>query len=123
MKKVIFYCLIISLIACGNPIETTNDFNTSAIHFDTTGIKKATPNDYKNSLLLYDDSIIVTTNSNQQKVSFTEINSFVSQHKAELTKSRLNIIATKKASYKTIVNVLDLMAIDGIKQYALLTES
>ena len=110
------------LMACGNPVDSKKEFNSTAIYFDTTGIKKAQPNVYTNSLLIYDDSIIVTTNSNQQKLSFAETKPFISQHKAELTNSRLNIIATKKASYRTIVNVLDLMSIYVIKEYALLIE-
>jgi menaquinone-dependent protoporphyrinogen IX oxidase len=98
------------LIACGNLGDTKKIFNTTAINFDTSGIKKAAAIDYQNSLLVYDDSIIVTTKLIHQKISVAESNSFVSQHKAELTKNKLNIIATKKASYKSIVNVLNLMS-------------
>lgn len=83
--------------------------------------EKASQKDFSHSITLYADSLVVRTGSLYNLIPYDSLNSFISQHKSELSKYQLNIIVTEKADYKRVVDILDQMAINRIKHYKLLS--
>lgn len=106
-----------------HPVIT--DYSSSKTLNDTSLITKARKNDYEHSVVLYRDSVLASYNLEKRFLCYDSLDAFLVLHKTEFSKQRLNIIVTQRASYKRVIDVLNLMPKLKIKgnDYRLLTAS
>ena len=79
-----------------------------------------TAEDYQHSLELKKEQAILTLNGKKQPVSYDTLSSMFKNKKAIIKSRVFSIITHSETSYKTVVDVLDHLAINNIERYKLL---
>lgn len=82
---------------------------------------KPTPEDYRHSIELKKTQATLTLNGKKQLVSYKSLNEIFKSKKAIIRSNVFSIITHQETSYKAVVDVLDLLAINKIERYKLLS--
>lgn len=86
------------------------------------GVDPVKPNDYLYSIDLTDTNYIVRINKQKVTLTYEKASAFLKANEKKIKGNTLSIITSDKTSYQKVVDALDLMVINNIKKYKLVTK-
>ena len=119
MRKILLGLLTISL-SCQNPVEETIKNSKPPELSSVSNVPVATKHQLQHSLILGRDHFTIRTNTTDTLIQYASLQEYIQLHKQELIKQQLNLVTTNNAAYNNVLDVLDQMTINKIKDYKLL---
>ena len=128
MKTSLFTALLTLLLLSCSGQETKP--KEEKIYYDTLNLLEpkisnediASLQDYKHCIDLTQSGYIIVINGvKHQKANEQELSSFIKKVRKDIIKQKMSIISGSQTSYEKIINTLDLMAEQKIKEYKLVS--